>query len=67
MDALNVTVDELPGVTQPQDPTPPLAADPIEDAQMDTGVTEVDQNQDDVLMGDSSGVQANNSETRKAE
>ncbi|MCP4537161.1 MAG: hypothetical protein GY832_08430 [Chloroflexi bacterium] len=57
----------LPGVAQPQDPTPPLAADLIEDTQMDMGVTEADQNQGDVLMGDGSGAQADDSETGKAE
>ncbi len=57
----------LPGVAQLQDPTLPIAADLIEDAPMDTGAMEVDQNQDNVLMGDGSGAQANDSETRKAE
>ncbi|MCP4550350.1 MAG: hypothetical protein GY835_28150 [bacterium] len=57
----------LPGMVQLQDPTLPLAADPIEDAQMDMGATEADQNQDNVLMGDGSRAQANDSETGKAE
>ncbi|MCP4545493.1 MAG: hypothetical protein GY835_03370 [bacterium] len=78
-DALNITVDELadsmarqqpvplPGMVQPQDPTLPIAADLVEDAPMDMGAMEADQNQDDVLMGDGSRAQANDSETRKAE
>ncbi len=57
----------LPDVAQPQDLTPPLAADPTEDTQMDTGAMETDQNQGDIVMGDGSGAQANDSETGKTE
>ncbi len=37
---------------------PPLAADPTGDNRMDTGATETDQSQGDILMGDGSGAQA---------
>ncbi len=56
----------LPGVAQLQDPMPRLAADPTKDTHMDTGAMEADQNQGDVLMGDGSGAQADDSETGKS-
>ncbi len=77
--ALDVTVDklaesmarqqpaQLPDVAQPQDLTPPLAADPVEETEMDTGATEAEKNQDNVSMDDSNGAQAKDSETGKTE
>ncbi len=56
---------QLSDVAQLQDPMPPLAADPIEDTEMDTGAMEAEQNQGDVLMDDGSGAQAKDSETWK--
>ncbi len=79
MDVLDIAVDELansmarqqpvqlPDVAQLQDPTPPLAADPTKDTEMDTGAMEAEQNQGDIVMGDGSGAQANDSETGKTE
>ncbi len=58
---------QLPDVVQPQDPMPPLVADPIEDTDMDTGATEAEQNRGDVSMDDGSGAQAKDSETGKTE
>ncbi len=59
---------QLPDVAQPQDLMPPLAADPIEDPQMDTtSATEAEQNQGDVSMDDGSRAQAKDSETGKTE
>ncbi|MCP4545501.1 MAG: hypothetical protein GY835_03410 [bacterium] len=58
---------QLPDVVQLQDPMPPLAADPIEDTQMDMGVMEADQNQGGISMDDGSGAQAKDSETGKTE
>ncbi len=53
----------LSGVVQPQGVTPPLAADLTGDNHMDTGTTEPDQSQGDVLMGDGSRACADDPET----
>ncbi len=78
VDAMTAAVDELmnsmagqqpaplPGVVQPQDVMLPLAANPTRDNRMDTGATETDQSQGDVLMGDSSGAQADDPGTGKS-
>ncbi|MCP4546613.1 MAG: hypothetical protein GY835_09135 [bacterium] len=79
MDILDVAVDELadsmarqqpgqlPDVAQPQDPTPSLAANPVEETEMDMGATEAEKNQDEILMDDGNGAQAKDLETGKTE
>ncbi len=73
--AMTAAVDELmtsmagqqptppPGTVQLQGVTPPLATDPTGDNHMDTGTTEMDQSQGDVLMGDGSGAGTDDLET----
>ncbi len=55
-----------PDAVQQQGAPPPSNADPTEDTHMDMGVTEMDANQGDVVMGDGSGVQADDPETKGA-
>ncbi|MCP4545595.1 MAG: hypothetical protein GY835_03885, partial [bacterium] len=54
----------LSSIAQPQGVTPPLATDPTGDNHMDTGATEPDQSQGDVLMDDGRGAQADEPETK---
>ncbi|MCP4546561.1 MAG: hypothetical protein GY835_08870 [bacterium] len=51
-----------PDAVQPQGVPPLPAADLTGDTRMDTGATEMDQNQGDILMGDGSGAHADDTE-----
>ncbi len=55
-----------PDAVQQQGAPPPSNADPTGDTHMDTGMTETDPNQGDVVMGDGSRAQADNPETKGA-
>ncbi len=56
----------LPDAVQLQGAPPPSTTDPTRDTRMDMGMTEMDLNQGDVLMGDGSGARADDPETKGA-